>query len=206
MSKNVLCPSNSKHNEVLIITGTPGVGKSSVSKKLSSVLNAKLVSIGDLVKDEGLYIREDHRRNTLVADMEKVSDKVKSIISCSTGTLIIEGHYAVDVVPLETIRLVFVLRRDPEELKETLKSRGYGEGKIRENVAAEILDVCLYEAVDRCGVDKVCEINVTGRTPEEVVEDILMILKEKNKCKLGIVDWLGKIDSEGKLEEYLRSF
>jgi len=206
LSEDNVCPSSSEHNNVIIITGTPGVGKSSVSKQLSSELRAELLSIGDLVKEEGLYIRDDRKRDTLVADMEKISNRVKNIISRSRGTLIIEGHYAVDVVPLENIRLVFVLRRDPEELKETLRNRGYGEGKVRENVAAEVLDVCLYDAVDRCGTDKVCEIDVTGRIPKEVTQEIIEILKEKKKCKLGIVDWLGKLDSEGKLEEYLKDF
>jgi adenylate kinase len=98
------------------------------------------------------------------------------------------------------------LRRDPEELRDILGKRGYGDEKIRENVAAEILDVCLYDAIDRCGVEKVCEVNVTGRTVDEVVDEIQQVLQGKKKRRIGIVDWLGKLDFEGKLDEYMKDF
>jgi len=198
--------SNLGKNKVIIVSGTPGVGKSTVSKQLSSKLSCRLVSIGDLVKDEGLYTQVDRKRDTLVADMNQISKRINGIISNSSEMLIVEGHYAVDVVPLEAVSLVFVLRRDPEELRDVLRKRGYGEEKIRENVAAEILDVCLYDAVDRCGVDKVCEVNVTGRTAEEVVNEVQQVLQGKKKRKIGTVDWLGKLNFEGKIDEYLKDF
>ena len=195
-----------REQKVLIITGTPGVGKSSVSKKLASKINAELVSIGDLVSKEKLYIKADRKRNTLVADMEKTSNRIRDIISHSFGTLIIEGHYAVDVVPSETVSFVFVLRRNPRELKETLKNRGYRESKVYENLAAEILDVCLYDSVKKYGVNKVCEIDVSGRTTDKVTKEILQVLQGKKKCKIRIVDWLGKLYAEEKLDEYLKDF
>jgi adenylate kinase len=201
-----LSSSNLEHGTVLIVTGTPGVGKSSVSRQLSSVLRTELVSIGDLVREEGLYIRVDHKRDTLVADMEKVSNRINSIILHSSGMLVVEGHYAVDVVPTEAVKLVFVLRRDPEELRKILESRGYEGGKVHENIAAEVLDVCLYDAVERHGADKVCEIDVTGRTTDEVTEEVLQVLRGKKRCRINIVDWLGRLYSEGKLDEYLKEF
>jgi len=189
---------------VIIVTGTPGVGKSSVSKLLASRIGAGLIAVGDLVRNEGLYIGIDRKRDTLVADSKKVLRKVERIVACSAGDVIVEGHYAMDVVSPENVRLVFVLRRDPEELREALKGRGYRVEKIRENLAAEILDVCLYDAAKTCGLNKVCEINVTARRAEDVVEEMLLVLYGKKECKVGIVDWLGKLDSEGKLDEYLR--
>ena len=205
-SKEKLSSSNLGKNMVIIVSGTPGVGKSTVSKQLSSKLSCRLVSIGDLVKDEGLYTQVDRKRDTLVADMNKVSKRINGIISDSSEMLIVEGHYAVDVVPLEAVSLVFVLRRDPEELRDILRKRGYRDEKIRENVAAEILDVCLYDAVDKCGVDKVCEVNVTGRTAEEVVNEVQQVLHGKKKRRIGTVDWLGKLNFEGKIDEYLKDF
>jgi adenylate kinase len=196
----------SEGETVIIVTGTPGVGKSTISKELSSQLGCRLVSVGDLVKDERLYAQVDRKRDTLVADMEKTSKRLRYIVSGSSGTLIVEGHYAVDVVPVESVKLVFVLRRDPEELREVLRSRSYREEKVRENVAAEILDVCLYDAVDRCGAEKVCEVNVTGRKADEVVSEIQQVIQGKKKCRIGAVDWLGKLDSEGKIDEYLNDF
>jgi adenylate kinase len=192
--------------KVLIITGTPGAGKSTVSRKLAQRISAKLISIGELVKKERLYTREDKKRDTLVADLSRVSERVKQVIASSTGNVLVEGHYAVDVVHPSWVHRVFVLRRDPEELTKILRKRGYREDKVKENLAAEILDVCLYDAVERCGVKKVCEVNVTGRNTADVAEEIEEILNSEKKCQVGLVDWLGKLNSEGNLDKYLLDF
>ena len=191
---------------IIIITGTPGVGKSSVSKALASKINAHIISIGNLVKEEKLYSGVDRERDTLIADTERVSRRVKEIISKVQGDVIVEGHFAVDVVPPKWVSVAFVLRRDPEELRRILEGRSYSERKIMENLAAEILDVCLYEAIKRCGVKKVCEIDVTSKSVEDVVGEILDVLNGVRECRVGIVDWLGKLEAEGKLDEYLKDF
>jgi adenylate kinase len=102
--------------------------------------------------------------------------------------------------------MFFVLRRNPLELKGILKKRNYTEKKIIENLNAEILDVCLYEAVESCGIDKVCEIDVTSKDFNNVIQEILFILNEKKICRIGLVDWLGELDSQGVLSEYLKDF
>jgi len=99
-----------------------------------------------------------------------------------------------------------VLRRDPEDLRRILRERSYREEKVRENLAAEILDVCLYDAVKSLGASKVCEIDVTGRRAEDVVEEVFQVLHGTKECRLGVVDWLGKLEAQGKLDEYLKEF
>lgn len=140
----------------------------------------------------------------MIADTARVSERIREMLSNIDGNVIIEGHFAVDVVPPEYIDVVFVLRRDPEELKRVLMSRSYKESKVMENVAAEILDVCLYDAVSRCGASKVCEVNVTSRDTNDVVQEILDVFNGVRERRIGIVDWLGKLESEGKLDEYLK--
>ncbi len=197
-----------KIKHIIVITGTPGVGKSSISKALASKINAQVISISELVKKEKLYSGIDEKRDTLIADTKKISKRISEIISkASTSTdIIVEGHFAVDVVPLEKIAFVFVLRRNPEELEYILKERSYKEEKIRENLAAEILDVCLYDSVKKCGIDKVCEIDVSSRSVEDVVQEIIRVLNGEEERKVGVVDWLGKLEAEGKLDKYLRDF
>ncbi|MCX8171398.1 MAG: adenylate kinase family protein [Candidatus Bathyarchaeota archaeon] len=190
----------------MVVTGTPGVGKSSVSAALASRINAHLVSLGELIRGERLYLGFDRERDTLIADMEKVSRRVSEIISSVQKDIVIEGHLAVDAVPAEEASIVFVLRRKPEELKKILEERSYTEKKIMENLAAEILDVCLFEAVKKFGVGKVCEIDVTSKSVDEVVEEILDVLSGLRECRVGVVDWLGDLEAEGKLEEYLGKF
>ena len=153
---------------------------------------------------EKLYSSVDRKRDTLVADLKKLSKRVDKMMMEFPDDVILEGHYAVDVVSPEKVDRILVLRRDPQELKEILRERDYKEEKVKENLAAEILDVCLYDAVSRCGINKVCEINTTGRKAIEVLEEILQILDGQKKCRIGLVDWLGKLESEGKLDEYLK--
>ncbi|MEM1508118.1 MAG: adenylate kinase family protein [Candidatus Bathyarchaeia archaeon] len=191
---------------IIIVTGTPGVGKTSVSAALASRIDAQLVSLGELIRKEKLYIGFDKERDTLIADIEKISRRVGEIISKAQKDIIIEGHLAVDVTPAEKASIVFVLRRNPEELKRILEERSYTERKIMENLAAEILDVCLFEAVKKFGVEKVCEIDVTSKSVNKVVQEILDVLGGLRERRVGVVDWLGKLEAEGKLEEYLDKF
>jgi len=173
---------------------------------LASKLGAEEISVGELVEKENLSVGWDERRKTLIADLEKVSRRIREIIKQKRGTIIFEGHYAVHVVPPEEVHLIFVLRRDPRELEKILRNRGYSEEKIKENLAAEILDVCLYDAVNICGVEKICEIDTTGKKPHEVVERIILMMKGKKKCQVGLVDWLGMLETRGELEKYLEEF
>jgi adenylate kinase len=191
-----------KFKRVILVTGTPGVGKTAISRLLASRLSAKHVDLGKLVKRENLTSGIDEARETLIVNVNKVSKRIKNIIEESEHDLIIDGHYAVDAVPAKEVHLVFVLRRDPDELIGLMKNRGFKESKIKENLAAEILDVCLSEAVDACGVDKVCEIDTSGKEIEDIVEEVISILNGSRQCRRGIVDWLGKLDHEGRLNEF----
>lgn len=192
--------------KVIVVTGTPGVGKTTVSQKLATKLDAHCISINSLVNEEKLFISIDKVRKTLVTDTEKVSKRMQEILLSSAGNIIIEGHYAVDVLSKNDVNKVFVLRRDPAELKGVMQKRGFEGKKLWENLAAEILDVCLVDALSAYDMDKVCEIEVSGKTVEEVVEEIISVLEKKEPCKSGIIDWLGKLDNEGRLEEFMRDF
>ena len=190
---------------IILITGTPGVGKTAVSRLLASELKARHVDLGGLVKRENLISGVDKARGTLIADIRRVSKRMKKIIEDSEQDVIVDGHYAVDVVPKQEVYLVFVLRRSPDELKRLMEDRGFGEEKLWENLAAEILDVCLCDAVDACGLDKVCEIDVSGKELKEVVSEVISVLEGKSKCRVGIVDWLGKLDKEGRLHDFFEA-
>jgi adenylate kinase len=192
-----------KFANAILVTGTPGVGKTTVSLMLASKLDVHYISITELVKKHKLIIGLDENRQTLVADTEKVSNQLQNFVDNSQNKVVIEGHYAVDVVATKDVNIVFVLRRDPRELKITLEKRGYEKKKLWENLTAEILDVCLWDALSVCEADKVCEIDVSAKTVGTVVEEIIMVLDKRKECKHGIIDWLGLLEKEGRLAEFL---
>ena len=72
-----------------------------------------------------------------------------------------------------------------------------------ENLQAEIIDVALCEAVD-VHSGKVCELDTTGNSAEEVVTEIIDVLEKRKTCFVGVVDWLGMLEREGKIDEYLK--
>jgi adenylate kinase len=171
---------------------------------LATELGAKYVGITDLVKTQNLVSTMDTNRDTLVADTKAVKEKLQTIMNQTQNLLVIDGHYAADVVDKENVQTAFVLRRDPQQLKTTLQNRNYKENKIWENLEAEILDVCLWDAVNLCGINKVCEIDTTNKTPEQTVQQMLDTIRNPQNCKVGLVDWLGTLEKAGKLEDYMQ--
>lgn len=190
---------------VILLSGTPCVGKSSVAHLLCVKLDAFYVNLTELALKENLVSGKDLERNSIIVDERRMRRKISEIIEkCDKEDVIVDGHYAVNVVPKNFVSYVFVLRRDPVELKNFMEKAGFSGLKLWENLASEILDVCLVDALKVHGKEKVCELDVTGKSVEAVVNEILNILKGCGKCRVGVVDWLGKLESEGLLEEFLK--
>ena len=84
-----------------------------------------------------------------------------------------------------------------------MEKRGFKDNKLRENLAAEILDVCLIEALSEQEEDRICEIDVTSKTTNEVTNIMLNIVSNKNKCIIGRVDWIKLLESKGILDKFL---
>ena len=196
----------SEFKRVFVITGTPGVGKSAVSKVLAVKLRALHLDVASLVRGEGITSGYDERRQTLIADTSKLAKRVQQVISETSKTVIVDGHFATDIVPGKQVTRVFVLRCHPEQLRRRMEERGFQGSKIKENLAAEILDVCLADAVTSVGKKKVCEVDTTHQTVDTTVNHVLSILNGKRQCAIGIVDWLGSLEAEGTLEQYLQEF
>jgi len=190
-------------HRVIVITGTPGVGKSTVAKALASRIGGRYISINDLVAEQKLVLESDEKRNTAVANLRKLRKRIGTILADANEDIVIDGHYAYDAIPKTFQPVVFVLRRDPARLEAILKERGYDEGKVFENLAAEALDVCLFGALKRFGPSRVDEVDLTYMGVEGVVNEILAVLDGKKPMKVGKVDWLGKLEEEGMLEQFL---
>jgi adenylate kinase len=190
---------------VILITGTPCVGKTTAAKELVSKLGAQYINLTDFAKTFGLTQGEDAERKTIIIDEEKMRQKLTETIEASGSPyIIVDGHYAAAVTPKNLVNSVFVLRRNPKELKEFMEKCGFSDAKLYENLSAEILDSCLVEAM-QTQAGKVCELDVTGKTVEETVNEIMGILDKGTKCYAGVVDWLGMLEREGLTDQYLKA-
>jgi adenylate kinase len=192
------------NKRVILITGTPCVGKTTTAKQLATKLNAQYINLTDFAKTYNLILGEDKERNTTIIDEEAMQQKIDETIEASTNAnIVIDGHYASAVTPTQHVAHVFVLRRNPKELKQFMEKCGYTGTKMWENLQAEILDVCLGEAVE-VHAGRVCELDVTGKTVDEVVNWILEVLDKRKICLVGTVDWMGTLEREGVLDEFLK--
>jgi adenylate kinase len=189
---------------VTLITGTPCVGKTTTAKALVAKLDAAYINLTDYAKANNLILGEDKERNTLIINEEKMQEKLaQTIDGLDNADIIVDGHYASAVTPTQHTALVFVLRRNPVELKQFMEKCGYTGSKLWENLQAEILDVVLGEAVE-VHAGRVCELDVTGKPVEDVVGEILDILEKRKTCFVGVVDWLGMLEREGLTDQYLK--
>jgi len=190
----------SNRRNVILISGVPGVGKTTVSRLLAERIGSPLVNVSHLAERENLTTGSDSLRETSVVDLDKMRERLSTIVKESKGPVIVEGHFAHDVVPPEEVSHAFVLRRAPWRLREELEARGYPEGKVWENVEAELVDVCLVEAVKALGSERVCEIDTTDRPPTEVVEEIASVIRGITPCARRRVDWLDRDETKKMLE------
>jgi len=188
--------------QVILVTGTPCVGKTTVARQLANCLGALYVNLTDYAKEKGLIFAKDPKRCTSIVDEEKMRQMLAVTIELSEVSVVVDGHFAASVVSLDLSTCVFVLRRNPVELKAYMKKEGFSDAKIRENLAAEILDVCLVEAVGVHG-DKVCEVDVTGKSVEQTLDECFLVILKKKECICGFVDWLGFLEREGLTDQYL---
>ncbi|MGC9012140.1 adenylate kinase family protein [Thermogladius sp.] len=184
----------------LVVAGTPGVGKSTVSRLLAERIGGTYVDLSELVVREGLYDYYDPETNSYVINEERVSARVRELCESGRG-VVISTHYP-EVLDSEVVDVVVVLRLDPRELIARLRSRGWSVKKVAENVMAEVLSVVLSNAVARFGTGKVVEVDVTGKTPEEVVDELLHKVRG-GTTPGGYIDWLGVVEP-GFIEELER--
>ncbi len=188
---------------MILITGTPCVGKTTTSKLLTEKLSAEYINLTEYVKTNNLTLGEDEQRQTTIVNEQALTEKLsETIVQLKKENIIVDGHFAASVTPTDLVDYVFVLRRNPKELKQQMIKSGFNETKINENLAAEILDTCLVEALQT--QKNVCEMDVTGKTVEKVVKEIVEVLDNPKKCVSGFVDWLGFLEKEGLTDEYLK--
>ena len=174
---------------VYIVTGTPGTGKTTVSTILSKKLGASHIELSRFSIDNGYVVEDDIERDTKVVDIEALSSAVMGIIQKSSSPVIVDGHYAHDLMDEALISYLFVLRKRPWNLKDVLETRQYSSEKVWENLEAEIMGVITGEALELFP-SKVIEVDTSDQTPDETAEQINDIIDGGAAPDKPIIDWV----------------
>jgi len=140
----------------IALTGTPGTGKTTLSKKL----NYNIVSINQSYPE----ISDGKNENgDWLINLDKLLDNIEV---AKYNNTVFEGHVSHF---LENLDLVIVLRCHPSKLQERLEERNYNQEKIRENIEAEALNIISEEAIDSYGEEKVFELDTSSSDLDESV-------------------------------------
>ncbi len=192
----------------IIISGTPGCGKTSVAREVSKLVDTKIISLNELAISEKFLFEYDKKRKTYIVDFEifrpYVLKKIKKIQKSNHPFLIIESHFS-DIIPDKYIDYVFILRCEPDELIKRLKKKNYDSKKIIENIQAEILGNCVNYFIQKQIKVPLFEIDTTHLDIESIAKIIIDIVvgnKDGDNYHIGKIDWLEKLFQENRLEEF----
>ncbi|KAI0123510.1 AAA domain-containing protein [Xylariales sp. AK1849] len=151
----------------IIMTGTPGVGKTTHCEELAQRTGLRHVSVNQVVKDKGCHEGWDEEYQSWVVDEDKLLDAMED--EAQAGGCIIDWH-ACDLFPERWVDLVVVLRTDSTVLYDRLKERKYAEAKLQENLDSEIMEVLLQEARD--SYDEQIVVELTSNDSDQMESNV----------------------------------
>ncbi|MBW2984866.1 AAA family ATPase [Candidatus Woesearchaeota archaeon] len=132
--------------KTIIVTGTPGTGKTALAKKLSKKLGYAYIDVNKIIKDNKLKEGYDRKKKCYIVDTKKLTESLIETIKKATNDLIIDSHLS-HYLPKKHVDLCIVTKCGLKELKKRLeKKKKYPKSKVRENLDCEIFDICLNEA------------------------------------------------------------
>jgi len=160
--------------QILVITGVPGSGKTTIAKILSKKLKAKYLSITKFILQNRIFEEQNREKVVEVKKLQKYLDReIKKIKN--EKFLILEGHLASELSFPNYKTKVIVFRRNLNQLKKEMEKRGYSKRKISDNLILEAMDY--FGEHSRTNFKDVYEIFVKNK--ETTINKILKILKGK---------------------------
>lgn len=129
----------------VLVTGTPGTGKTTLSQELANELGLRHIDVGEFAKERNLLGEHDAKLDFHYMDEDGVLDALEPIMT--DGGVILD-HHSSDWFPERWIQVVVVLRASTEVLYDRLESRQYPKAKLDGNMQAEIMQVARDEAVE----------------------------------------------------------
>ncbi len=135
--------------KIIAVTGTPGTGKTTFARKLAKQLGFAYVDVAALIEKSRLFEGMDTERESKIVDEKRLSSYlVNNVIAQAKKGLVIDSHLS-HYLPPKHVAMCIVCKCELKELKRRLEKKGYDKAKVRENLDAEIFDVCWNEAKEK---------------------------------------------------------
>ena len=147
----------------ILVTGTPGTGKTTTSEAIASAIGFKVINVGDVVKEYQCFEGKDEEFDSYILDEDKLLDQLE--IMLEGGGFVVDFHTC-EIFPERWFELVLCLRTETHVLFDRLSQRGYNEKKISENMECEIMQVVLDAATESY------DPNIVQEIPNNSLQDI----------------------------------
>ncbi|PSN45946.1 Adenylate kinase isoenzyme 6 [Blattella germanica] len=163
----------------ILVTGTPGVGKSTLCEQLAERTNFEWLEVAKLAKDCDCFEEYDPVYQCQVLNEDKLIDEMEDRMA--NGGVIVDYHGS-DFFPERWFDIVFVLRTNNTTLYDRLTSRGYSGKKLEDNIQCEIFQTLLEEARGAYAPEIVHELQ--SNTPDEMDENLENIVAWVEQWKI----------------------
>ena len=150
------------------LTGTPGTGKTSLSK----LLNKEVISLSEYYEEAS---EGKNGKGEWIVNIEKL-DLILKNINCE----IYEGNFSHKLAKIEKI---IILRCDPIILEKRLENRNYSKDKIKENLEAEAMGIIYSESLEYLGKEHIIQIDNSSKTVKETAEIIKKYINDNIKVE-----------------------
>ena len=185
----------------IVVCGTPGVGKHTISTELSKMLNGMpIIDINKIILSNHYFIPS----NSDEVDLLKTFNMIKIILSEKKyKDPIMVGHLAPYVLDSSLTDFIIVLRRHPNELKKIYEMRTYSETKTSDNLMSEILGIISYDALLKFGKFNIAEIEIKENIlPMVYAQKIIDMYKNKFLREFRVIDWLSTIQKDPQMIKF----
>ena len=177
----------------IVISGNPGVGKHTITKKISKILGLSIIDINSIAKDTGLVEKNWDANDVDTKKLEKILEEKISEKN------VIVGHLAPYVLAKNRVKMIIVLRRNPYDLIKVYKERKYTDKKIVDNVGSEILGIIAHDAISKFQ-EKTFQVNISGKNIQETVKKVMTIISDNKGNET--VDWLDLVTKNNDLKKF----
>ena len=171
---------------IIAITGTPGVGKTTILE-LFSGSDFTILSVKDLAKQYGCEGDFDEATQSMDIDIHRLAEQFESDL---LDEAIVDGHLS----HFLEVDAIVILRCNPSILQERLAKRGYSEQKIKANVEWEMISGTWSEMIEFELEQPILELDTTNFDPADIYEQIIKWVNEgySRDSIPAKIDWLAK--------------
>lgn len=140
-----------KKARVIIVTGTPSTGKTTLAKQIEKKYCFKRLDVNAIIKKNKLREGYDRKNKCWIIDEYRFTSVLEAVVRekrKNRKKIVIDSHLSHYLSP-RFVDICLVTRCDLDELYRRLKKKRYPKNKIEENMECEIMEVCLQEAYER---------------------------------------------------------